>query len=129
MAKEFGLLERRTRGSVGNTECCCWVVVSMARLLGTAVCSEDAGLDAGEGTTTGSAFTFEGIGACERTTDDAIGLAFTLKSMSACEGTTDDAIGLVFTFKGTAAFKCKVPIRGELDGLILDAVADFFLGV
>ena len=126
------MLERRTRGSVGNAECCCWVVVSMARLLGTAICSEDAGLGAREGTTddpTGSAFTFEGIGACERTTDDAIGSAFTLKSTGACEGTTEDAIGSVFTFKGTAAFKCKVPIRGELDGLILDAVADFFLGV
>ena len=128
MAKEFGLLERRTRGSVGNTECCCGVAISLARPR-TAMCSEDAGLGAGEGTTTGSAFTFEGMGACERTTDDAIGSAFTLKSMSACEGTTEDAIGSVFTFKGTAAFKCKVPIRGELDGLILDVVADFFLGV
>ena len=56
------------------------------------MCPEDAGLGAGEGTTTGSAFTFEGIGACERTTDDTIGSAFTLKGMSACEGTTDDAM-------------------------------------
>ena len=45
----------------------------------------------------------------------------------ACEGTTDDAIGLAFTFKGTAAVKCEVPFRRELNAFTLDLVAYFFL--
>ena len=38
-------------------------------------------------------------GACEGTTDDAIGSAFTFKGMGAC-----DATGSAFAFKGTATF-------------------------
>ena len=50
--RRLGLLER-TRGLVGNAECCCLVMASLARLR-AAMRSEDAAL-----------------GACEVTTDDA----------------------------------------------------------
>ena len=113
LAKEFELLEG-TRGPVGNAECCCWVMVSLARLR-AAIRSEGAGLDVCEGKTddaAGSAFTFKGMGTCEGITDDATGSAFTSKGMGASEG-TDDVTGSAFTVKGTAASEGEEPIRGE----------------